>query len=106
MTMDNSDPLSGSTCCDVTFVSWNVKSLNHPIKRKKVLSHLRNLNVGIAYLQETHLRTSDHFQLGGDGLANRIILIFIPSPEEQPSLLIRTFCLLCQRSKRTPRGDT
>lgn len=49
----------------VTFVSWNVKSLNHPVKRKKVLSHLNQLNAGIAFLQETHLTTFDHFRLRG-----------------------------------------
>lgn len=49
--------------CRVTFVSWNVKSLNHPVKRKKVISHLNQLNVGIAFLQETHLTTFDHFRL-------------------------------------------
>lgn len=55
----------GPAGCDVTFISWNVKSLNHPLKRKKVLSHLEKLNVGIAYLQETHLRTFDHSRLRG-----------------------------------------
>ncbi len=51
--------------CQVTLVSWNVKSLNHPVKRKKVISHLNQLNVGIAFLQETHSSTSDHFRLRG-----------------------------------------
>ena len=51
--------------CSVNFVSWNVKSLNHPVKRKKVLSHLKQLNVDIAFLQETHLLTVDHFRLKG-----------------------------------------
>lgn len=49
----------------VIFVSWNVKSLNHMVKCKKVLSHLNQLNVGIAFLQETHLTTFDHFGLRG-----------------------------------------
>ena len=51
--------------CQVTFVSWNVKSLNHPVKRTEVISHLKQLNVGIAFLQETHLTTFDHFRLRG-----------------------------------------
>lgn len=54
-----------SANCDVPFVSWNVKSLNHPVKRKKVLTYLSKLKVGIAFLQETHLRTFDHFRLRG-----------------------------------------
>lgn len=51
--------------CQVILASWNVKSLNHPVKRKKVLSHLNQLNVGIAFLQETHFDTFDHFRLRG-----------------------------------------
>uniref|UniRef100_A0A3B3HQU1 Reverse transcriptase domain-containing protein n=1 Tax=Oryzias latipes TaxID=8090 RepID=A0A3B3HQU1_ORYLA len=52
-------------CCPVNFVSWNVKSLNHPLKRRKVLSHLEQLNTDIAFLQETHLNTFDHSRLRG-----------------------------------------
>lgn len=28
----------------VNLESWNVKSLNHPVKHRKVLSHLKQLN--------------------------------------------------------------
>lgn len=63
--MANLNVLAGPAGCDVTFISWNVKSLNHFVKRKKVLSHLEKLNVGIAYLQETHLRTLDHSRIRG-----------------------------------------
>ena len=64
-TMANINVLNRPVGCDVTFISWNVKSLNYFVKRKKVLSHLEKLNVGIAYLQETHLRTLDHSRLRG-----------------------------------------
>ena len=47
----------------VNCISWNTKGLNHIIKRNRVLSHLRSLEVNIAFLQETHLRTSDHNRL-------------------------------------------
>lgn len=40
--------------------SWNVKGLNHPLKRKKVFSHLKHLKSEIIFLQETHLRSSDN----------------------------------------------
>lgn len=49
--------------CLINFVSWNVKSLNHPVKRKKVLTHLHQLKADIAFLQETHLCISDHSRL-------------------------------------------
>lgn len=47
----------------LNIVSWNVKGLNHPVKRKKVLTHLKNLGGGIAFVQETHLKNSDNARL-------------------------------------------
>lgn len=44
----------------IKFSSWNCKGLNQPIKRSKVLKHL---GVHIAFLQETHLKPSDHTRL-------------------------------------------
>ena len=55
----------GNNGCQVNFVSWNVKALNNIVKRKKVLTHLKNLNTDIAFLQETHLCTVDQFRLKG-----------------------------------------
>lgn len=48
---------------NLKLISWNVKGLNHPAKRNKVFSHLKQLEVGIAFLQETHLRDSDQWRL-------------------------------------------
>ena len=42
------------------FTSWNVKGLNQPVKRSKVLHHLQSLGTHIAFLQETHLKTDNH----------------------------------------------
>lgn len=47
----------------VNFTNWNVKGLNHPIKRTKVLAHLKNLKTDIAFLTETHIRSSDRVSL-------------------------------------------
>lgn len=49
---------------NLNFISWNVKGLNHPVKRNKVFSHLKKLRAGVAFLQETHLHDSDHWRLG------------------------------------------
>ena len=57
-TCPNSD--NGST---TRFLSWNVRGLNSPIKRSKVLSHLKRLNADIVFLQETHLRDRDQVRL-------------------------------------------
>lgn len=47
----------------LNFMSWNVKGLNHPVKRRKVLSHLKQFKTAIAFLQETHIRSSDNPRL-------------------------------------------
>ena len=57
-TCPNSD--NGST---TRFLSWNVRGLNSPIKRSKVLSHLKRLNADIVFLRETHLRDRDQVRL-------------------------------------------
>lgn len=47
----------------IRLISWNVRGLGGPIKRTKVLSHLKSLKTDIAFLQETHLRLCDHTRL-------------------------------------------
>uniref|UniRef100_A0AAX7U0C5 exodeoxyribonuclease III n=1 Tax=Astatotilapia calliptera TaxID=8154 RepID=A0AAX7U0C5_ASTCA len=47
----------------LNFVSWNVKGLNHPVKRRKVLSHIKQFKAAVVFLQETHLRDSDNSRL-------------------------------------------
>ena len=47
----------------VRFTSWNVKGLNSPVKRNKVINQLKFLNTKIAFLQETHLKPLDHAKL-------------------------------------------
>lgn len=49
---------------DLICVSYNVKGLNSPIKRKKVLNQLKNFGCSIAMLQETHLSEREHRKLG------------------------------------------
>lgn len=44
---------------DINIISWNVKGLNSPIKRTRVLEFLQRHRVSIAFLQETHLRQED-----------------------------------------------
>lgn len=48
---------------NITFCSWNVNGINEPIKRGKVLAHLKSLNADIIFLQETHLRNDPHARL-------------------------------------------
>lgn len=47
----------------LNFVPWNVKGMNHPVKRRRVFSHIKQLKAAIAFLQETHIRNSDNSRL-------------------------------------------
>lgn len=47
----------------VNCVSWNVKSLNSPLKFRKVIAHLKQLDTDIAFLQETHVCLADSLRL-------------------------------------------
>lgn len=47
----------------VRLVSWNVKRLNHPMQRRKVFSHLKQLKTEIVLFQETHISSSDNSHL-------------------------------------------
>ena len=51
---------------DLGVVSYNVKGINHPIKKKNILAQLKKCNCSIGLLQETHLNESEHKKLTRD----------------------------------------
>ena len=55
MTSFNKDSMSS-----IRFLSWNVKG---PVKRTRIFLQLKRLNPDVVFLQETHLRVSDHSRL-------------------------------------------
>lgn len=61
MTQPNLTALSNGG--DIKFTSFNCKGLNNPIKHSKVLHHLHHMGAHIIFLQETHLKASDHLKL-------------------------------------------
>lgn len=48
---------------DLTFCTWNVKGVNEPVKRGKMLSHIKSLKADVIFLQETHLKNDAHNKL-------------------------------------------
>lgn len=48
---------------DIKFCSRNVRGVDHPVKRKKILTSLKKEGVKIAFLQETHLKDAEHVKL-------------------------------------------
>ncbi len=47
-------------------ITFNVRGLGHPIKRKRVLTFLKKEKIDIAFLQETHLSNEEHKKLKRD----------------------------------------
>lgn len=60
----------------LTFSSWNVRGVNNPVKRGKVLTHLKSLASDIMFLQETHLNNSSHGRLRGKWIGEVYHLTF------------------------------
>lgn len=58
------------------YVSWNCKAVNNPVKRNRVLNHLKSLKADFVFLQETHLRSVDHFRLKRDWVGQVFHSIF------------------------------
>lgn len=48
---------------DLTVISYNIKGLGNPIKRKKILNQLKVLQCSAAMLRETHLSEAEHLKL-------------------------------------------
>lgn len=47
----------------LNLITYNIKGINNPIKRKKVLGQLKKMQCSIALLQETHLSEIEHRKL-------------------------------------------
>ena len=69
--MANSNTPSRGSGQLTKFTKWNVKGLIQPVKRTKVLAHLKLLKTDIAFLTEAHMRGSHYVglkRMGGTGL--------------------------------------
>ncbi len=47
----------------LNLITYNIKGINNPIKRKKILGQLKKMQCSIALLQETHLTETEHQKL-------------------------------------------
>lgn len=61
---------SSSTLGSIRLISWNIKGIQHPIKRSRVFAHLRSLGPQIIFLQETHLCTNEQAKLGKNWISH------------------------------------
>lgn len=75
----------------LSFLSWNVKGLNHSIKRRKVFSHIKQFKTVIAFLQETHIRALMIIALRHGGRGSTFTLPSRPKPEGSRFSSTKTF---------------
>uniref|UniRef100_A0AAY4CVB6 Endonuclease/exonuclease/phosphatase domain-containing protein n=1 Tax=Denticeps clupeoides TaxID=299321 RepID=A0AAY4CVB6_9TELE len=61
MTRANSVSIPGGG--NILFASLNCRGLNNPIKRSKIFHYLHHAGAHVIFLQETHLKPSDHVRL-------------------------------------------
>lgn len=47
----------------LTCVSYNMKGIGSPVKRKKILNQLKTFKCGVALLKEIHLSDKEHLKL-------------------------------------------
>lgn len=47
----------------LNFISYNIRGINNPIKRKKILGQLKKFQCSVALIQETHLSEIEHLKL-------------------------------------------
>lgn len=63
---------------DLNVISYNVRWLGHPIKRKKILSQLKMFKCSIVLLQETHLNEYENKKLEREWV-DQFFFFFLPA---------------------------
>ena len=88
----------------MNFVSWNCRGLNAPVKRSKVLSHLRKLEAHIIYLQETHLKVVDHTRLRKNWIGQIYHSTFQAKARGTAILIHKSVPFICSNVLADPNG--
>lgn len=81
-----------STTTQYRCLTLNVKGINHCIKRKRIINYLKQHQIDIALLQETHLNDTEHLKLKQGGF-NQVFFSSFTSRARGVAILI---------SKKTP----
>lgn len=76
------------------FVSWIIKSMNHPVKHKKVLTQLKKS--AMSFPQGTHLCIADRYRLKTGWVGQIVHSNFNSKTEGWPSLWVKTSHFLYQ----------
>lgn len=88
----------------MSLVSWNVRGLGHPVKRGKVFSHLKSLKSDIMFLQETHVKATQHRRLRANWISQVYQSPFTSKARGVAILFRKTVPFRFQSSTTDPNG--
>lgn len=90
---------------ELNIISYNIKGLGHPVKRKKILSQLKSLKCSVALLQETHLNDLEHKKLKREWI-NQIFFASCPKSRKRgvAILIHRSNGFTIQKEVKDPQG--
>lgn len=88
----------------MSVVSWNIGELGHPVKRGKVFSHLKSLKSDIIFLQETHVKATQHKKLRANWISQVYQLPFTSKARGVAILFRKTVPFRFQSSTTNPNG--
>ena len=88
----------------LNFLSYNVNGLNGPIKRKRILTQMKKLEVDIAFLQETHLTEKEHQKLKRDWVGSMVASSFNSKARGVAILFKKTLPIKIQNIVSDPVG--
>uniref|UniRef100_H3AQ15 exodeoxyribonuclease III n=1 Tax=Latimeria chalumnae TaxID=7897 RepID=H3AQ15_LATCH len=88
----------------LTYICWNINEINHPIKRKRILSFLKAHQVHVAMLQETHLTQVEHDKLRRDWVGQCFYSSFSSKARGVAILIRKNLPLQCLSQVTDPAG--
>lgn len=86
------------------FCTWNCRGLNNPVKRSKVLHHLKHLGAQIIFLQETHFRVSDQSRLKASWIGHTYHSSFTGKSRGVAILLHKSIPFVCSNVTADQNG--
>ena len=84
--------------------SWNIQGVNHPIKKKKILTFLKKEKTDIALLQETHLNKTEHEKLKKDWVGQVYYASYNTRSRGVAILIRKTLPFVLENIQSDPNG--
>lgn len=85
-------------------MSFNVRGLGHPIKRKRILTFLKKEKADVALLQETHLSSEEHKKLKRDWVGQVYFSSFASNKRGVATLIHKNLPFIFKEQFNDPEG--